>query len=61
MNQSISRRTLLAQFTGLAAIAFAGSRLGAQAQTRITVYKSPTCGCCGKWVEHMTANGFAAT
>jgi hypothetical protein len=27
----------------------------------ITVYKSPTCGCCGKWVEHMKANGFAVT
>jgi len=24
----------------------------------ITVYKSPTCGCCSKWVEHLEANGF---
>lgn len=24
----------------------------------IVVYKSPTCGCCGKWVEHMQAAGF---
>ena len=24
----------------------------------MTVYKSPTCGCCEKWVEHMRANGF---
>ncbi len=22
------------------------------------VYKTATCGCCGKWVEHMQANGF---
>ena len=22
------------------------------------VYKSPTCGCCAKWVEHATAAGF---
>ena len=22
------------------------------------VYKTATCGCCGKWVEHMKANGF---
>jgi hypothetical protein len=21
--------------------------------TRITVYKSPTCGCCTKWVAHL--------
>lgn len=24
----------------------------------VQVYKSPTCGCCEKWVEHMQANGF---
>jgi hypothetical protein len=24
----------------------------------VTVYKSPTCGCCTKWVDHMRANGF---
>ena len=24
----------------------------------VTVYKTPTCGCCGKWVEHLEANGF---
>ena len=27
----------------------------------IEVWKSPTCGCCGKWVEHLEANGFAVT
>ena len=25
------------------------------------VYKSATCGCCGKWVEHLRANGFKVT
>jgi hypothetical protein len=25
---------------------------------QMTVYKTPTCGCCGKWVDHMKANGF---
>ena len=24
----------------------------------ITVYKTPTCGCCGKWVDHLENNGF---
>lgn len=24
----------------------------------VKVYKSPTCGCCSKWVEHLKANGF---
>ena len=25
----------------------------------VTVYRSRTCGCCGKWVQHMKDNGFA--
>ncbi len=24
----------------------------------VTVYKNPSCGCCGDWVEHMRAAGF---
>ena len=26
--------------------------------TVVEVFKSPYCGCCGKWVEHMRQNGF---
>lgn len=29
------------------------------ADPRIEVFKTSTCGCCGKWVEHLKANGFA--
>ncbi|HEU4629318.1 MAG TPA: DUF411 domain-containing protein [Gemmatimonadaceae bacterium] len=25
---------------------------------RVTVYKTPSCGCCKNWVEHLRANGF---
>lgn len=25
----------------------------------VKVYKSPTCGCCTKWVEHLRAAGFS--
>lgn len=25
----------------------------------MTVFRSPTCSCCGKWVQHMKQNGFA--
>lgn len=25
---------------------------------KVTVYKTATCGCCAKWVEHMKAAGF---
>ncbi len=24
-----------------------------------TVYKSPTCGCCGAWIEHLNEHGIA--
>lgn len=24
----------------------------------VDVYKSPTCGCCSKWIDHLKANGF---
>ena len=27
----------------------------------VTVYKSPTCQCCAKWVDHLQANGFEVT
>jgi hypothetical protein len=27
----------------------------------ITVYKSPTCGCCNAWIEHLKQNGFEVT
>jgi hypothetical protein len=27
-------------------------------QPLIEVFKSPTCGCCSQWVEHMRAGGF---
>lgn len=30
----------------------------ALAGPRVDVYKSPYCGCCTKWVEHMRAQGF---
>lgn len=27
----------------------------------VTVYKTPTCGCCTAWVDHLRANGFEVT
>ena len=40
----------------LAAILFVVST-GASA-AEIIVYKSPTCGCCKLWIEHLEQNGF---
>lgn len=28
------------------------------AETAIKIYKSPNCGCCQSWAEHLAANGF---
>jgi hypothetical protein len=30
----------------------------ALASDAVEVYKTPQCGCCDKWVDHMRANGF---
>ena len=32
----------------------------APAPTVVTVYKSKSCGCCAKWVDHLRAAGFTA-
>lgn len=30
----------------------------AAAEPLVEVHKDPTCGCCGKWIEHLRAEGF---
>jgi len=30
----------------------------AKSPTEIVMYKSPTCGCCGNWAEHLRGAGF---
>lgn len=31
------------------------------ADNEITVYKTPACGCCSKWADHLKAHGFQVT
>lgn len=45
------RALLLACLIGAGAAA-------AQSATRVEVFKSPYCGCCEKWIEHLRHNGF---
>ena len=41
------------------AIAFAALSLSSAAHAAsMTMFKSPSCGCCGKWVEHVEKHGF---
>ncbi|MEK6550108.1 MAG: DUF411 domain-containing protein [Pseudomonadota bacterium] len=49
-------RKLKILFPWLAAMLWAVSA-GAYA-AEITVYKSPTCGCCKLWIDHLKSNGF---
>lgn len=49
-------RSRLLTFTSIAALMLAGAN--AYAAAVILVYKSPYCGCCSKWVQHLQENGF---
>jgi hypothetical protein len=58
----ISRRDFVTQAAGLTLAAIGAGRARGQLEgpdTAITVYKSASCGCCTKWVDHLRANGFA--
>lgn len=58
-----SRRDLLAAALAAPLLAVGlGGAADVRAETlAMTVYKSPTCGCCGAWVDHVRAAGFAVT
>lgn len=52
-------------FKGAALTALAGLSLAASscsdaeaAAPEVTVYATPTCGCCGAWMDHMRESGF---
>ena len=50
------RQLLLAAATGAATWALPAS--ATVSLPAVEVYKSPTCGCCGAWVDHLRAAGF---
>jgi len=46
----------------LVALAFVLSSAGAMADApTIEVFKTPTCGCCTKWIDHLREAGFTVT
>jgi hypothetical protein len=58
----ISRRSFLGQAAALGATLAGARSLWASVSGRdpkaMTIYMSPTCGCCDKWVDHVKAAGF---
>lgn len=51
-------RTVLAAITLTLGITAGVIATTQSAAPTIVVYKTPTCGCCTKWVDHLKANGF---
>lgn len=37
------------------------SRESYRGNKKMTVYRSPTCGCCGAWIDHVEKQGFQVT
>lgn len=52
------RRTVLTSL-GAAAAALSLPAAAKDAMPPVQVFKDPSCGCCGAWVDHMKAAGFA--
>jgi hypothetical protein len=46
------------RYVTVALLACSTTTAAQQQSSVIDVYKTPTCGCCRKWVDHLRANGF---
>jgi hypothetical protein len=68
LRQRLSRRAAAASLVAIALLlgGVAASLVGSGARAlaagatlpEVLVYKTPTCGCCSKWIAHLRANGF---
>jgi len=57
----ISRITFAASTIAVLALGLgvaAQQKAATPAATKVTVYKTSSCGCCRLWVDHMKSNGF---
>lgn len=58
MSVQWSRRRVL----GASILALAGGSRATRAQSQpVMVYRDPSCGCCGGWVDHLRQSGYAVT
>jgi len=51
----MNRKTFLYTLIAVPVLTF---RRASAATASISVFKDPTCSCCGKWAEHLRTNGF---
>jgi hypothetical protein len=60
--REMRRRAVLSSVVAAAASTVAGlPAFARQVLPPVHVFKTPTCGCCGAWIDHMKAAGFAVT
>ena len=59
MTAILTRRRTIAFLAMLPSFTVARRAYAAGTAPNITVTKDPNCGCCGGWVEHLKAEGFA--
>jgi len=57
--KALAGATGLTGFAGTAFVAPAFAQTNNTEKTPLEVWKDPDCGCCGDWVKHLEANGFA--
>ena len=58
MANDLDRRAVLMAMAALPVL-LAATRIHAGTAPLVSVHKDPGCGCCGGWIEHLRANGFA--
>lgn len=58
MNERRKFITHLSALLATGPLAAFAEQTGAGTGPLVRVWKSPTCGCCSKWVDHMVAAGF---
>ena len=64
MNTNLTTRRALLRGMVLAsgaAVLAARSGRSAQAAATVEIWRSPACGCCHGWIEHLQAAGFAVS
>jgi hypothetical protein len=57
----VPRSIMAFGFAGMVAGIGGLARATPAAAPEVVVYKSPSCGCCKKWIEHVRAAGFHVT